>query len=190
MGAGDGLLLHICCGPDATVPIPDLLAEGCNVTGFFYGSNIHPPKEYGLRKKAVEMVSARWGVDVVMPPYDPDQWFREVRSRGLSGEREGGARCSLCFRLQLREAAKTASSMGLGFLTTTLTISPHKDPLKINAIGKEEAALYGVAWVDKIFRKKEGFKRSIAESRRLGLYRQTYCGCIYSVRSTENGEEI
>lgn len=186
MSIGRSLLLHICCGPDATVPVPDLLTEGFDVTGFFYGGNIHPRREFDLRRTAVERVSAEWGVETIIPGYDPIPWFREVLLRGLSDEKEGGLRCSLCFRLQFREAARMASSMGFDFMTTTLTISPHKNPLEVNSIGKEEAGLAGVGWIDRVWRKKEGFKRSIAESGRLGLYRQTYCGCIYSARNRDD----
>lgn len=174
------VLLHVCCGPDATVPWPDLQAEGFDVTGYFYGDNIHPAVEHGLRLEAVRSVADEWKGRMISPDYDPDRWLSQVRH--LSDEPEGGKRCSLCFRLQLEALALVAKSEGIDFITTTLTISPHKDPDEINGIGRDVAQKLGLSWIDRVWRKKNGFKRSLDECRRLELYRQDYCGCVYSRR--------
>lgn len=105
----------------------------------------------------------------------------------MAAEPEGGGRCRLCFALQLEAAALQAAERGFSHLTTTLTISPHKDPALINQIGAETAKKYGLTWVEKIWRRGGGFQRSVEESTRLGLYRQNYCGCIYSERDAYNG---
>ncbi|MCF4150819.1 epoxyqueuosine reductase QueH [Dethiosulfovibrio sp. F2B] len=185
MSTGDAkrILLHICCGPDATVPWPELALEGFDVTGFFYGGNIHPAGEYTRRLEAVEAVARSNSGNLAPCRYLTDPWFEAVR--GLEGEPEGGRRCSVCFRVQLKAAAEAASELGIDRLTTTLTISPHKDPELINSIGREEADRLGLLWEDRVWRKRDGFLRSVRESRRLGVYRQNYCGCIYSMRNRD-----
>lgn len=175
------LLLHICCAPDATVPCLGLLSEGYGTVGFFYGSNIHPEKEYIMRKESVEILSRAVPIDVFILPYDPEPWLEATKD--FADHPEGGERCVVCFKLQLEAAAVYAEKHGFKYLSTTLTISPHKNPELINRIGAEAAERHRLLWIDKIWRKNNGFKRSIDESRILNLYRQNYCGCIYS----ENG---
>jgi predicted adenine nucleotide alpha hydrolase (AANH) superfamily ATPase len=119
------------------------------------------------------------GGSVLWEEYVPETWL-EAASR-LANEPEGGARCALCFRLQLEAAARRASAMKIPLLCTTLTISPHKNAELINSIGAECASQYGVAWLARVFRKKNGFVRSVALSKEYGLYRQSYCGCLYSM---------
>lgn len=182
----DRLLLHICCAPDGTVPWVELEAQGFEVTGFFYGNNIHPEGEYLLRARAVRQLAAEHGDRLLLEPYDPEAWFRATD--GLAEEPEGGARCPLCFRLQLEAAAEAARREGIKFLCTTLTISPHKDPTLLNRLGEDICASRDLTWVERVWRKQGGFVRSVAESRRLGLYRQNYCGCKYSVRGKDNDE--
>jgi hypothetical protein len=184
---GKRLLLHLCCAPDGTVPWPALVEEGYAVEGFFYGSNIHPQEEYCLRLEAVRsLVKAQKGV-FHGAPYDPDRWLEAVGE--WKDEPEGGKRCLLCFRLQLEAAADFAAEREIPFLATTLTISPHKDVAAINAIGAAVASSRGLSWVSTIWRKGGGFTRSVAESRRLGLYRQNYCGCLYSRRGDDSLEK-
>ncbi|MDD4837106.1 MAG: epoxyqueuosine reductase QueH, partial [Dethiosulfovibrio sp.] len=120
----------------------------------------------------------------IVPPYDPDICLR--RARELADEPEGGARCLMCFRLQLEAVAAAAVARGIGLMTTTLTISPHKDPEVINSIGREIAGDAGISWIDRVWRKRDGFRRSLEECRRLGLYRQSYCGCIYSLMNRDD----
>lgn len=183
--AGRKLLLHICCAPDATVPFPALLAEGYDVTGFLYGGNIHPAAEYAKRRAALERFSMVIGENVIAEQYEPEQWLSATGE--YAGEPEGGARCAVCFALQLEAAARCAAENKFACLSTTLTISPHKDPSLINRTGLRAAEKYGVEWVEKIWRKNDGFKRSVSESKKLGLYRQSYCGCAYSERTVGDG---
>ena len=173
------LLLHICCAPDATIPWPALL-EKYNVTGFFYGSNIHPLKEYERRIDSVKILQKSISGFVVFPPYSPETWHNATH--GLENEPEGGARCTICFRKQFEATAKYAKEHNFEYITTTLTISPHKNVKLINEIGNSIASQYGVKWLDFVWRKNNGFLASIKRSKELGLYRQNYCGCIWSKR--------
>lgn len=177
------LLLHICCAPDATVPWPELLAEGYEASGYFYGGNIHPQAEYEKRAEAVRMLAEVTQAPAILPGYEPEKWLEATKE--LADEPERGRRCPVCFRLQLEAAAVYAAAHGFSHLSTTLTISPHKDAALINKIGAETAVQHGLVWLERIWRKQDGFKRSVAESKRLGLYRQNYCGCVYSLRSRE-----
>lgn len=176
-------LLHICCAPDATVPWPSLIDEGYEVTGFFYGNNIHPQTEWEKRCDAVASLARSLDAGFFVLPYDPAQWFGCTES--LKCEPERGARCARCFELQLLAAAEKAVEGGFDCLCTTLTISPHKDPVLINDIGETVSGRAGVAWLDRVWRKKGGFALSVRRSRELGLYRQNYCGCAYSIGKYE-----
>ncbi|MDO5563329.1 MAG: epoxyqueuosine reductase QueH [Synergistaceae bacterium] len=181
------LLLHICCAPDATVPWPELISEGFETVGFFYGGNIHPADEYEKRADAVRTLSREVGMPAVLPKYEPDKWLEATYA--YKDEPERGRRCELCFALQLEDAAEYAANHGFTHLSTTLTISPHKDPVLINSIGEGAAKKQGLVWVEKIWRRNDGFKRSVDESRRLGLYRQNYCGCVYSIRNEQGDND-
>ena len=174
------ILLHICCAPDGSIPVPDLQAEGWNVTGFFYGSNIHPQEEYLRRLEAVNILAHHCGIDCVLGRYEPQEWLDGVR--GLEAEPEGGRRCERCFTLQFEASAREAVRLGCEYLCTTLTISPHKNASLINALGQDIAGRFGLKWENRIWRKKDGFLRSVKASRELGLYRQNYCGCTFSIR--------
>ena len=173
------VLLHVCCAPDATVPWTDLPGEGYEVVPYWYGNTIPPAAEEKRRRDTRAALSLRMGGSVLWEEYVPETWL-EAASR-LANEPEGGARCALCFRLQLEAAARRASAMKIPLLCTTLTISPHKNAELINSIGAECASQYGVAWLARVFRKKNGFVRSVALSKEYGLYRQSYCGCLYSM---------
>jgi predicted adenine nucleotide alpha hydrolase (AANH) superfamily ATPase len=175
------LLLHICCAPDATVPWPELLKDGLKVKGFFYGGNVQPESEYERRTEALRKLCGHLGAEAAIMPFDMSEWLRAVR--GLEDEPEGGKRCEACFSLQLEAAASYAEKNGFTELSTTLTISPHKDPNLINEIGERAAGRHGLTWIGRVWRKNGGFQRSVTESRRLGLYRQNYCGCIPSLKS-------
>ena len=175
------LLLHVCCAPDAAFPFQVLKNEPWEeVVGYFYGSNIHPADEYCRRRDALEYLSGRCKVNVLSHPYEPDGWFAAASC--LADEPERGKRCSVCFSLQLRAAAEEGVKRGASHLCTTLTISPHKDAELISRIGAEIAAFHGLTWESRIWRKNGGFLRSVQISQELGLYRQNYCGCIYSER--------
>lgn len=180
------ILLHICCAPDGSVPVPDLLTEGWKVTGFFYGSNIHPHEEYLRRLEAVKILAVNFGIDCVIGHYVPNEWLEGVQ--GLEAEPEGGKRCGKCFTLQLDACAREALKLGSEYICTTLTISPHKNVELINSLGQEIAQRYSLKWENRIWRKRNGFLRSVNASRELGLYRQNYCGCTFSIRREVQGE--
>ncbi|MCL1875466.1 MAG: epoxyqueuosine reductase QueH [Synergistaceae bacterium] len=172
-------MLHICCAPDATVPWTELsLIENLNLVGYFYGSNIHPPEEYDKRRNAVEILMDSVKGQCIFPAPTPLSWLDSVRA--LADEPEGGKRCALCFRLQLDCTARAAVNSGCSHMCTTLTISPHKDVALINSIGNEITENYGLTWVERIWRKNNGFQNSVRMSKAIGLYRQNYCGCKYS----------
>ena len=175
------LLLHVCCAPDATVPLEDLKDEGYAVTAYWWGKNIWPEEEERLRFEALTRLLLLRGRPMVRERAEETRW--NELAAPLAGEAEGGKRCELCFRLQLEATAKAAASRDIPFLCTTLTISPHKNVQLINAIGAEMAEKYGLTWLPRIFRKQGGFLRSVKISRELELYRQTWCGCEYSLKS-------
>lgn len=181
------LLLHACCAPDATVPLADLAEEGYAVTLYWYGANIHPAGEEEKRKGALGSLAAG-RVPVIVEDLFIPSWIEAAAP--LGAEPEGGKRCALCFRLQLEGAARAAVREGIQRLCTTLTISPHKDAALINAIGEETARSFGLRWLPRVFRKQNGFVRSVAMSKELGLYRQSYCGCIFSLRRGEAHESV
>ena len=160
------------------MPWPALLDEGYAVTGFFYGSNIHPVEEWARRRDAVLSLAESLGMPVVVADYEPDEWLE--RTADWKDCPEGGERCAVCFGLQLDATAKYAAENGFGAICTTLTISPHKDPVLLNGIGKKISCAYGVEWVERVWRKNDGFTKSVQISREMGLYRQNYCGCVYS----------
>ena len=180
------LLLHVCCAPDAAAPFEILKNEPWEeITGCFYGSNIHPEDEYCRRLDAVKFLSERSEVNILSRPYEPDSWFSAASS--LADEPESGERCAVCFYLQLNAAAEEGVKIGASHLCTTLTISPRKDVALISSLGMKIAARVGLLWEGRIWRKNGGFLRSVQISKELGLYRQNYCGCVYSKRAAVGG---
>ena len=127
-------------------------------------------------------------MEAKIAPYSPTVWFSATE--GLFGEREGGARCEACFALQLESAARRAAEGGFDYVCTTLSISPHKDPEIINRLGRKKALAAGIGWIDRIWRKNDGFRLSVAMNREMGLYRQDYCGCVYSARRALENDGI
>lgn len=170
----------MCCAPDATVPWPALIDEGHSVTGYFYASNIHPRSECLKRADGVRLLAAELGEDYIVDEYVPLRWLDMVRADILAPE--GGKRCARCFRAQLEGAAMAALNGGFDALSTTLSISPHKNVEIINAVGEAICDKYGLKWVFRIWRKNGGFTLSVRRSVELGLYRQRYCGCALSIR--------
>jgi len=172
------LLLHICCGPCATEVIRRLQPE-YELTGFFYNPNIFPEAEFQRRRQAVEGVTTRWPVRLVIGDYEHDRFLKLVQ--GLENEPEGGPRCALCYRLRLTQAARHAQAHGCTIVASTLTIGPGKEASVINPIGREVCAQYGLQFLEADWKKRDGFKHSLELSRELGLYRQNYCGCEFSL---------
>ena len=181
------LLLHSCCGPCSSSVIERLAGE-FNITVLYYNPCITDEEEYKRRRAAQMLFIEKFNAERIdLPdiafmegPYEPGA-FLEL-TKGHEEDPEGGQRCSLCFRQRLEKAAETAAFMGFDLFGTTLTVSPHKNFEIISAIGKDIAARYGIGFLDRDFKKQDGFKRSIELSRKYGLYRQNYCGCKYSER--------
>ena len=182
------LLLHICCAPDATIPCRALEAEGYEVRGFFYGNNIHPWCEWQKRRDAVIKLSSLFGFEADIAPYSPAAWLSSTRQQ--HGEQEGGARCEACFALQLESTVSNAALGGFDHVCTTLSISPRKNPEIINRLGREKAYAAGIKWIDRVWRKNDGFKLSVMMSREMNLYRQNYCGCVYSAKRDVESDGI
>ena len=179
------VVFHACCAPCASVGIPRLLVEDYDITVYFYGCNIHPEKEWELRLRALHTLTASHGVKLIACHYDPEEWFFAVK--GFENEPEGGERCRICMKLQLQKSAAYAVKNGFDLLCTSLTLSPQKHPQLINHWGTEIAQSCGLSWLERIWRKNDGFLYSLQESRRLSLYRQHYCGCVFSLNSRKGG---
>lgn len=185
------LLLHACCAPCSSAVL-ERLTSHFEVTALFYNPNIYPEAEYIKREEELarlidEMPAAR-GVKLIRVPYESEAFYDDVR--GLEHVPEGGERCFKCYRLRLKYTAKLAAVLGFDYFTTTLTISPLKNAEKLNEIGETLARLYGVPHLPSDFKKQEGYKRSITLSKEYGLYRQDFCGCVFSKRERmekENG---
>jgi predicted adenine nucleotide alpha hydrolase (AANH) superfamily ATPase len=175
------LLLHVCCGPCGTHTINELKKK-YDVTAFYYNPNIHPEGEYLRRLANAKKVGDFFKVPLTEADYDVDGWLERIA--GMESEPEGGKRCSVCFADRLAATAKYAKEHGFDCFTTTLSISPHKDEKKINAIGEQLAKKHKINWLHSDFKKNDGFKKSIEMSKDLDLYRQKYCGCFYSVKSS------
>ena len=172
------LLLQSCCGPCSTYVL-SYLKQYFDITLLYYNPNIQPRAEYDLRlENQRKVLAAMPEVHILECAYDGEAYNAAVR--GLEGEPEGGARCTVCFRLRLEETARLAAEGKFDYFCTTLTVSPHKDATRINTIGRALVEQYGVAWLPSDFKKREGYKQSITLSRELDLYRQDYCGCLYS----------
>lgn len=177
MEGRERLALHSCCAPCSSYVL-EFLSRNFDVTVFFYNPNIHPHQEYLHRLSEQKRLCAALGVPLVECEYDDDKYFEYVK--GLESEPEGGARCEKCFEMRLRNTARLAALSGFKLMTATLTVSPHKNAGLINSIGEAAAAGQGLSWLPCDFKKRGGYQRSIELSRQYQLYRQNYCGCIFS----------
>ena len=177
------LLLHSCCAPCSSAVL-ERLAEDFRITVLYYNPNIAPQTEYENRIKEQERFVAqlptRYPISFLAGDYDTKRFYDAVK--GMENLPEGGERCFVCYELRLRETARVAKEYGFDFFTTTLSISPLKKADKLNEIGGRLVEEYGVSYLFSDFKKKEGYKRSIELSAQYGLYRQDYCGCVYSMR--------
>ena len=178
------LLLHICCGPCALYPIKKLLGDKFDkITGFFYNPNIHPPSEYKRRKDALIQAVGngcdRSLPDVIVPQYKMDEYFKAVFSFVGEGLKPSPTeRCQLCWGLRLSETASFAKANGFDAFTTTLLISPYQDHEKVKKIGEDIASKNGVQFYYQDFR--PGFRDGQEQAKKEDLYRQKYCGCVFS----------
>lgn len=179
------LLLHSCCAPCSSYVI-EYLSQYFEITVYYYNPNIYPPQEYKKRaeeqENLVERMELVYPASVIRGAYDPDEFY--MAAKGLEKEPEGGERCARCYALRLREAAKVASAGKYDYFTTTLSISPLKNAEKLNLIGEQLAEEFKVAYLPSDFKKKGGYQRSIELSKEYGLYRQNYCGCVFSMNQS------
>lgn len=180
------LLLHACCAPCSSYAL-EALNHCFDIDVYYYNPNIAPREEFDRRVAELERLSSRLphenALRVIVGEYD-NAAFMEL-CQGHEDDPEGGARCALCFRMRLEAAAKRAARLGADYFTTSLTISPLKDARLLNAIGAEQGRREGVNWLFSDFKKKNGYKRSCELSREYGLYRQDYCGCVFSKRERD-----
>jgi hypothetical protein len=176
------MLLHVCCGPCAA-PVLRVLQDRFALTAYYYNPNIHPEDEYERRASGMLDIAAQERIPLILAPYRTEEWNELVR--GHEGDQEGGARCEICFRARLERTAKLAADHRFDWCATTLSISPHKNADCINAIGRDVAAKHGINWYEADFKQDGGFEESVRLSREAGLYRQDYCGCVYSLNERD-----
>lgn len=177
------LLLHSCCAPCSSYVL-EYLSQYFAITVLYYNPNIFPEEEYRKRvdeqKRLIAALPAKYKISFQEGRYQPEEFFSVAK--GLEGVPEGGERCRKCFRLRLEETARLAAEGGYDYYTTTLSISPLKNAQALNEIGQELAAVYEVPYLPSDFKKRGGYQRSIELSREYELYRQNFCGCVYSMR--------
>lgn len=175
------LLLQSCCAPCSSYVL-EYLSGFFNITLFFYNPNISPKEEFLKRyeelKRLLSEMPLKSEVALQLGSYLPERFFSFAAER--ADEREGGERCFLCYEMRLRETARIATAQGFDYFSTTLSISPHKNAQKLNEIGKALSEEYGVNYLFSDFKKKNGYKRSCELSEQYDLYRQSFCGCVYS----------
>lgn len=183
------LLLHACCAPCSSYVL-EYLNECFDITVFFYNPNITENTEYKKRadelKRLINELPHKSEIKFIDGGYAPEK-FIEI-AKGLENIPEGGKRCFKCYRLRLEETAKIAVKNSFDYFTTTLSISPHKNAQVLNETGKELSDIYGVGYLFSDFKKRNGYKRSCELSEIYNLYRQDYCGCIYSKKEREKNE--
>lgn len=184
------LLLHACCAPCSSYCL-EYLAENFDITVLYYNPNLYPESEYekraGEAERLVREMNAKfgYGIKICVLPFDSAEFYEKVR--GFEHCREGGERCKKCFELRLEKTAEYARLGSFDYFTTTLTISPLKNAALLNEVGQAAGEKYGVTHLPSDFKKKGGYQRSIVLSREYGLYRQNYCGCVFSKREREEG---
>ncbi len=180
---GTKLLLHACCAPCSSAVL-ERIANHFEITIFYYNPNITEKEEYEKRieeiKKLISLTHPKYKVSLLEGNYEPDKFFE--MAKGLEGEPERGKRCYKCYNLRLEETAKVAEQQNFPYFCTTLTLSPHKNSNWINEIGENLDSKYKTTYLYSDFKKREGYKRSIELSKEYDLYRQDYCGCIFSKR--------
>ncbi len=175
------LLLHSCCAPCSSYTL-EYLSDYFNITLYYYNPNISPEKEFLFRVSELERFTEEFDfknkVSLVVPEYRPEEFIKI--SRGLENLPEGGERCYKCYELRLEKTAQYAKENNFDYFTTTLSISPYKNSAWLNEIGGRLAEKYKLNYFFSDFKKRGGYKRSIELSNEYSLYRQNYCGCVYS----------
>jgi predicted adenine nucleotide alpha hydrolase (AANH) superfamily ATPase len=181
------MLVHICCAPDALYVL-GLLMKDYDVSGFFYNPNIHPREEYDLRLRETRRVADTLGFEIIEGPYDDIRW-QEITDK-FKDEPEKGRRCDVCYALRLEHTARTGAELGFDIFTTVMSLSPWKKAGVMNRIGKMFGRRFRIGFLEGNFKKKDGFKKSVELSKQHELYRQDYCGCIYSIRGQDTFSPI
>ena len=180
------LLLHSCCAPCSSYTL-EYLSNYFDITVYYFNPNISPKAEFDKRfaeqKRLIEQLPHKNVIRLVEGDYNYDDFLQIAK--GLEDVAEGGERCFRCYRMRLESTARLAKEQGYDYFCTTLSISPLKNSRKINEIGKETEEKYGVKWLSSDFKKREGYKRSIELSREYSLYRQNFCGCVFSKESRD-----
>lgn len=175
------LLIHSCCAPCSSYCL-EYLNKYFDITVLYYNPNIFPEKEYKYRvdeqRRFIEEFPAINKIKFMEAPYTPEDFY--YIAKGLEKEPEGGERCTKCYRLRLEYTAKIAAELSMDYFTTTLSISPLKDASRLNSIGLELEEIYKVPYLVSDFKKRDGYKRSVELSREYNMYRQDFCGCVYS----------
>lgn len=183
------LFLHSCCAPCSSYVL-EYLSDFFEITVFYYNPNIFPLEEFEKRteeqRMLIEKLPVKYPITFVAGDYDSEKFY--AMAKGLEQVPEGGERCFKCFELRLRKSAELAKEGGFDYFTTTLSISPLKNAEKLNEIGEQLAEEYGISYLTSDFKKKNGYKRSTELSKEYGLYRQDYCGCVYSKIEREKGD--
>ena len=183
------LALHSCCAPCSSAVL-ERLHEAFQIVVYYYNPNISPEAEFLHRAEEQVRLASEMSlrdVSVVRGDYDPDVFYERVR--GHENDPEGGERCGICFQMRLRQTAEFAKKIGAPYFTTTLSISPLKDSRRLNAIGEVLAEEYGLKYLVSDFKKKDGYRRSVALSEEYGLYRQDFCGCVFSKMERERRKQ-
>lgn len=184
------LLLHVCCAPCSSYVL-EYLTRYFDITALFYNPNISPKSEYDYRAEELCRLSKEMplsaSITCRIEEYDPASFM--AIAKGMEQEPEGGDRCTACYRLRLAKTAQIAAAEGYDYFTTTLSISPLKDAVRLNTIGGELSTKYGVPYLYSDFKKREGYKRSIQLSAEYSLYRQDYCGCAFSKAEAEKRKQ-
>ena len=175
------LLIHSCCAPCSSYCL-EYLSEFFHITVLYYNPNIFPEEEYNYRideqRRFIESFPAKYAIRLIEAPYTPEEFY--AIAKGMEDIPEGGERCTRCYRLRLEYTAKVARDMNMDYFTTTLSISPLKDAVRLNTIGEELSAIYEVPYLLSDFKKRNGYKRSVELSKEYDMYRQNFCGCVYS----------
>ncbi len=192
------LLLHSCCAPCSSYVL-EYLSSYFQITVLYYNPNIYPEREYEKRVEEQKLFIQKFSesvpkdktfhkIDFLEGNFDKERFYE--MAKGLEHVQEGGERCFLCYGLRLREAAEYATKYQMDYFTTTLSISPLKNADKLNEIGETLAEEYGISYLCSDFKKKDGYKRSVEISREYGMYRQDYCGCIFSKQEREQKKRL
>ncbi|MBP5342651.1 epoxyqueuosine reductase QueH [bacterium] len=179
-------MLHVCCAP-CTSGVFDQLSPYFNITLIYANDNIYPKDEFNKRFNEFNKLKQHYNFNIISLPYNHNDFLE--KTKGYENYKEGDKRCEICFKDRLEKTVKVAKELEFEFFTTTLSVSPYKNAEILNSIGEELEKKYNIKYIYSDFKKKEGYKNSIKNSKEFGLYRQNYCGCEYSLRDMKYKQE-